>query len=619
MERDQRVPTPQFLWEGIDGTRIFTHFPSADTYHAHVSAEELLLAEAQFVEKGGTNASLLPFGWGDGGGGPTEEMLASVSRFADLEGAPRVSLSTPSRFFEDATADHQQHAPVWVGELYLERHRGVATTQIPLKRGNRIAERLLREAEYWCTVAAVRCSAAYPAGDLQRVWREVLLLQFHDILPGSSITWVHREAAEKYAALHQELEQIIEGATRKLLGRGDKVARLNAGPFALEGVPALGAAAATDRAPAGGNLATARRSADGGAELDNGRLRVVISPAGEITSLVDLEAGRELVPHGCSAGVLKMYHDTPTAWDAWDLDHHYRDRVVGSDGPVGVSVSGQTVDCATALVTRELGASSSIRIEYQLSADEPRLDITIDLEWHEDQKFLKYVIPLDVHADRAASEVGYGHIFRPTHTNTSWDEAHFETVAHRWLHVGEPGYGVSLANEATYGYSISREVGAGSIASVIGVSLARAPRYPDPESDRGRHHFRFALRPGAGIPEAIAEGYRLNVPIREISNVSSGEVAPLVRIDARGIVVEAVKLADDGSGDVIIRLYQSYGERASGAFTAAFDVGAVTECDLLERPTQTRAELGDLIDGKLKIELRPFQLLTLRITRAGGR
>ncbi|MGK3951606.1 alpha-mannosidase [Microbacterium sp. I2] len=610
-------PHHSFLWEGIDGTRMFTHFPPADTYHAHVSAQELLLAESQFADGGRTNVSLLPFGWGDGGGGPTEEMLASAARFADLEGAPRVSLSTPSQFFADATADDDD-LPVWVGELYLERHRGVSTTQVALKRGNRLAERLLREAELWCTVATVRAGLPYPAEDLSRIWQAVLLLQFHDILPGSSITWVHREAAGQYAALHAELENLIDAAARHVMGRGGKTAHLNAGPLPLEGVPGLGAVTAGDPALERGRGPHADRLSTGDTLLENHLLRVVISSEGAITSLIDRQSEREIIPPGSAAGELRLHHDTPTTWDAWDLDKHYLARAIEPDGSVDVSILEIAPGVPAVVITRDIGASSA-RIEYRLSPVEARLEVSIDLDWREDEKLLKYMLPLDVHADRVATEVGFGHVYRPTHTNTSWEEARFEVVAHRWLHVGEPGYGVALANEATYGYSLSREAFGESVGTVIGISLARAPRYPDPESDRGHHHYRFALRLGAGIPEAVSEGYRLNVPIREVRGVETGDIDPLLRVDAPGVVVEAVKLADDGSGDVIVRLYESYGNRARCSLTTAFDAGWVTESDLLERPAEPRVVLGEPADGRVDLELRPFQLVTLRIARGRKR
>jgi len=610
-------PHHSFLWEGIDGTRIFTHFPSADTYHAEVSAADLRRAESQFADKGVTNLSLLPFGWGDGGGGPTEDMLASAARYADLEGAPRVIMSSPERFFTEAAADLVD-PPVWVGELYLERHRGVATTQIPLKRGNRRAERLLREAELWATAAMVQTGAEYPGERLRALWREVLLLQFHDILPGSSITWVHREAHEAYERIHADLEEIVATALRALAGTGDRELAANASPVAQDGIAALagGPAASAPTSAAGTpvSVAVSVAASIDGSVVDNGLLRLTIDPAGEIASLIDLRAGRELVPAGMSAGRLRLHHDTPTTWDAWDLDEHYRARPVALSEAAEVSTVARTDDRVTVRVRRVFGASS-VSLDYTLRRGEPRLEIDVDLDWHEDQKLLKLQLPLDLHTDHATAEVAYGHLRRAIHTNTSWDEARFEVVAHRWLHVGEPGYGVALANEATYGYDITRESAGGRTATVIGISLARAPRYPDPTSDRGRHAFRFALRPGSGAAEAVEEGYRLGVPLRRIADAERGELDPLLTVAAPGVMIESVKAADDGSGDVIVRLYEAWGTRTRGTLTPRFAVSDVVETDLLERDSTPTIVRGRRDDGTVEVELRPFQLATVRWVR----
>lgn len=597
-------PHHTFLWEGIDGSRIFTHFPPADTYNSMVSAEEVHRAERQFRDKGASSMSLLPFGWGDGGGGPTREMLASAARFADLEGSPRVELSTPQRFFEEASAEYE-NPPVWVGELYLEFHRGVATTQIELKRGNRLSESLLRQAEYWSVHAAVTAGYVYPQADLQRLWREVLLLQFHDILPGTSIRWVHREAEESYRRVHAELEALIDAAARAALGEGQLGVDLNAGPYPIDGVPAFAAAPAI--APDG--LVSVSSDASG-TVIDNGLSRVGFDTAGHITSFLDMTATRELMPRGMVAGLLQLHRDTPTQWNAWDLDESYRRSVEDLVAVESIEALSDGVR-----VSRVFGRST-ITITYRLRPDSPALDIAVDLHWHEDEKILKLAFPLDIHATRAASEIQYGHLYREIHSNTSWDAARFETVAHRWLQLGEAGYGVSLANEATYGFDISRDARDGAAHATVRISLARAPRYPDPESDRGRHEFRFSLRPGSGIADAVRDGYRLHVPLRRVNQVASASLAPLLRIDGDGAVVEAVKLAEDGSGDVIVRLYEAFGSRTRATLTPGFDHSDVAETDLLERELPRRAVVD--ASGPVRLELRPFQLVTLRFRRGVG-
>lgn len=592
-------PHHSFLWEGIDGSRIFTHFPPADTYNSMVSAAELHRAERQFKDKGPSNTSLLPFGWGDGGGGPTREMLASAERFRDLEGSPRVQISSPQRFFDEARAEYVD-PPVWVGELYMEGHRGVATTQVELKRGNRRSESLLRQAEYWSTHAAVSQGRPYPHEDLSRLWRETLLLHFHDILPGTSIAWVHQEALEHYEKTHEQLERIIDDAARALLGSGEATTHLNAGPYALDGVPAF--AAGTPSA-AHGEVTVSPEGP--GFVLENRLARVRFDSDGHIASYLDLAADRELIPAGTVAGILQLHRDTPTNWDAWDLDEGYRRTGIDLTDDESVTALADGIQ-----VQRRFGASA-VTLEYRLTADSPRLDIAVELDWHEDEKILKLAFPLDVHTLRATSEIQFGHLTRDIHTNTSWEAARFETVAHRWLHVGEPGYGIALANEATYGYDITRDsVGARGRATVR-ISLARAPFYPDPDSDRGHHSYRYALLPGATIPDTVREGYRLHVPLRTVTGVNRTVAPPLFAVEGNAAVIEAVKLAEDRSGDVVVRLYEAHGTRASATIRAGFTYQEVTETDLLERMTKTRA-IVSAAAGHVDLELRPFQLVTLR-------
>ncbi len=250
------MPHHTFAWEGIDGTRIFTHFPPVDTYNSELSGADLARAERQYAEHGTGNTSLVPFGWGDGGGGPTEEMLAAAGRTANLEGSPRVRLSSPREFFEVAEAEMPE-PPVWSGELYLEFHRGTYTSQARTKRGNRRSEHLLREAELWAATAAVRGAAEYPYDVLEHAWHTVLLQQFHDILPGSSIAWVHQEAELRYAAVRHVLEDVIERSVRAIAGAGSATLFLNAGPFDVDGVGAL-AASGTVSAGSAGTRARAR-------------------------------------------------------------------------------------------------------------------------------------------------------------------------------------------------------------------------------------------------------------------------------------------------------------------------------------------------------------------------
>ncbi|ANP71537.1 alpha-mannosidase [Cryobacterium arcticum] len=646
-------PHHTFSWEGIDGSRIFTHFPPVADYNAELSAAELARAERLFAEKAAATLSLVPFGWGDGGGGPTREMLAAARRTRNLEGSPTVELSTPQAFFAAAEAEHPS-PPVWSGELYLEFHRGTYTSQARTKRGNRQSERLLREAELWAATAAVRTGAAYPYAALEQAWQTVLLLQFHDILPGTSITWVHQEAERLHARTDRTLTAIIDEAVRAIAGPGSRRLRLNAGPYAVDGVPGLGAD--SDGAPpVPGYAAALIEHSPAGLVLRNGLIAVTIDADGLIPSLRDVLADRELIPAGSRGNLLQLHRDTPTRWDAWDIDEHHRRTVTDLTEADVVEALVDSDDVVGVRVVRTFGRS---RVEQQLTlrAGSATLDVRLVVDWYERQKLLRLVFPFDVQADRAASEIQFGHVFRPTHANTTWDAARFETVAHRWVHVGEPGYGVAVANDSTHGHAIDRtppgavkpdraehdpadaadavgtpaaQTGAERSGTTVRLSLLRAPVYPDPTADQGRHELRVAVRPAAGIPEAVAEGYRLNVPLRTVTGVGAVGIEPLLRLDNPAVVVEAVKLADDQSGDLIVRLYEAHGNRSTARLIRHFEATDVVETDLLERPLAVSrvelaagAPLAEESSGvpagpsrELILTLRPFEIVTLRFRR----
>jgi alpha-mannosidase len=616
--RTNAFPHHTFWWEGIDGTRVFTHFPPVDTYNCDLGGAQLAHAARTYRDKGGGSRSLAPFGFGDGGGGATREMLGRAERLRDLEGSPRVSVEPPAAFFE-AARDEYGDAPVWVGELYLELHRGTYTSQAGTKRGNRRGESLLREAELWSATAAVRTGHPYPYDALERLWKTVLLHQFHDILPGSSIAWVHREARETYARVHRELEGIVSSAQRALAGEGGaegETVVFNGAPHARYGIPAGGALPLPGRT---GEPVTAEERPDGGHVLANGLLRVEVDGRGLLVSVYDLTADREAVAPGAAANLLQIHPDFPARWDAWDLDSHYRHGVTDLTGVDELRPEPPAADEAAVTVRRSFGASSVVQ-RIALRSGSRTVDIDTEVDWHESEKILKAAFPLDVKADFSAAETQFGHVLRPTHTNTSWEAAKFEICAHRWLHVGEPGWGAAVVNDATYGHDVTRDVREdGGQTTTVRLSLLRAPRYPDPETDQGVHRMRYALVPGATIADAVREGHWINLPERSVAGGSP--VAPLVTVDSDQVVVEAVKLAEDRGGDVVVRLYEAHGGRARAALTTGFPIASVTAVDLLERPLDAAPERGayEVVDGgAVALRLRPFQILTLRLARSAA-
>ncbi|WP_035814876.1 glycoside hydrolase family 38 C-terminal domain-containing protein [Jiangella gansuensis] len=589
-----RMPHSSFLWEGIDGSRVFTHFPPAETYNSDLGAQDLARTERSFRQKGAARHVLGLFGWGDGGGGPTREMLAAAERKQDLDGSPRVRLSDPHSFFQQAEAELET-PPVWVGEMYLELHRGTLISQQRGKRGNRHSEALLREAELWAATASVLRGTPYPYDELERAWQTVLLLQFHDILPGTSIAWVHQEAEHQYEQLAKELTTLIDASLGALAGDGDTPLAANAGPYARRGVGALGIGPAA-AAPA----ATPRRDGDR-IVLEDRRLRVEVGPDGTLASVVDRTADRELLPSGVTGGVLQLFRDTPREWDAWDINDE--DKRSGRDLREPVSVGVQD----DAVVIRHQWGGTTIDMTVRLV--EGRLDYRFEIDWHESQKLLKLAFPLDIRAERATSEIQFGHLHRPIHQNTSWDAAKFETAAHRWIHVGEPGYGVAIANDVVYGHDIRNgHAPDGRPMTTARLSLLRAPRYPDPAADQGRHAFTVSLRPG-GIPEAVADGYAQHLPLR----VTRGTpVEPLLEVTDPAVVVESVKLAEDRSGDVVVRLYEAHGNRSRATVRTSFGWREVSATDLLERALPSEAVDAVTPGSSVDLLMRPFELLTLR-------
>ncbi|MDJ0311960.1 glycoside hydrolase family 38 C-terminal domain-containing protein [Arthrobacter sp. H35-D1] len=637
-----KFPHHTFNWEGIDGTRVFTHFPPADTYNSQLSGAELAHTVRNFRDKGAARNSLIPFGWGDGGGGPTREMLARAKRTKNLEGSPQVAIASPAEFFTAAEAEYP-NAPVWKGELYLELHRGTYTSQALTKRGNRRSEHLLREAELWSATAAARCLIDYPYAELDRIWKLVLLNQFHDILPGSAIAWVHREAAESYARIAEELNKIIGEAVEALAPLDprsllepvserdfDTVLHFNASPYPRRGIAPLSAGVPEPET----TLVTVERDGSD-VVVRNGLITVRFGKDGVISSIVDIAANRELVPEGQGANLLQLHTDFPNMWDAWDIDEFYRNTVTDLRELDSMDVT--MLGSQPEITIKRSFRKSHITQRVRISPDSKTITVYNDVDWHEQETLLKAAFPLDVHADHARFETQYGHIQRATHENTSWDNARFEVCAHRWVHVGEPGFGAAVINDSTYGHDVSRHPGTnGSSFTTVRLSLLRGPRFPDPETDQGRHEFSYGLVVGADVADAVAAGYALNLPWRGVPGDWTGAaIQPLVSTSSAAAIIEAVKLADDRSGDVIVRLYEPLGARASVTLSASFPVAGVQENNLLEQPydagsltlgaakadpgssaaSSSAAGTGVAGNCQIHLDLRPFQILTLRLQK----
>ncbi len=600
-------PHHTFLWEGIDGSRMFTHFPSMDTYNATLSGEELAKATRQFKENRVSSRSIAPVGYGDGGGGTTREMVDKGRRLRDLEGSARVEWQHPDAFFETARAEIP-HPAVWVGELYLELHRGTLTSQHATKALHRWAEQALIEAELWTATDAVRTGADHPKAEIDRLWETVLLHEFHDILPGTSIAWVHREAVDVLTKVLSDAEGISAAARRSLAGEGDRTLRFV--PTSVGGGRALGAALMPEPAdgdPADGDPAPASVSLveeAGGWRLENELVSVLVSGEGLIVSAVDRATGREAVAEGRAANLLQLHQDFPNMWDAWDIDRFYRNSV--EDLTAVTSISAELVDGVAAVKVARTFSESTIAQTILLPPGSRTVLLRNEIDWNETEKLLKLAFPLDIQATHTEAETQFGYQSRVTHTNTSWEAAKFEASMHRFVLVREPDFGVALVNDSIYGYDTSREVADDAVTTTVRLSLLRAPRFPDPDTDHGPHEIEVGFVIGADAAIATAEGIVLNAPATVVRGAR--EVEPLVSVQGEGIVVSGVKLADDGSGDVIVRMYEALGRRAVGTLEAAFEHREIREVTLIE---------DDLEGGRLggELSLRPFEVRTVRIVR----
>lgn len=628
--RTNQHPHSTFWWEGLDGTRLFTHFPPVESYDSMLTADEISHAERTFHEKGRASHQVIPFGYGDGGGGPTADMLERARRREDLEGSPRVRMGDPDAFFDAAREEYAEAAPTYRGELYLEFHRGIFTSQLEMKQGNRRAEHALRELELVWTLVGLDGLGALDQAAVDALWKRTLLLQFHDILPGTSIAWVHRDARADHAAiLERTAELTSEGLALLAADGAEERGLLNPGPHArrevieLAGAPHLVEVAGSSLTPLTEALAaprdavTAVADGAGGAILRNAHLEIHVDPDGALRRVHDRNGDREVLAPGARGNELQLFEDVPNEFDAWDIDRHYR----GSRHALPVEPA-PTLEILTAgplraalRIERRLGDSPAT-MTISLDAESRQLDIALEVDWQERETLLKAAFPLAVRAERTLAETQFGHVARELHENTTWEFAKFETVMHRWVLAAEPGDGAALITDSTYGYDAMPWYGDGATGTLLRLSLMRSPNWPDPRADRSRRRLRYALLVEADPVAAAHAGYALNQPLR--ATTAPARARALARVEHPGVHVEAVLPAHDGCGDVIVRLYEGGGSRTRTVLHPGIALTRAREVDPLDEPVenpQVDLHAGDLAAGAgIPLSLRPFQILSLRLT-----
>lgn len=588
------------------------------------------------------NAILL-YGYSDGGGGPTREMVARIRRDHDLAGAPSIDFGTPDELFDrvrhDIVDEAPDETPVFKGELYLELHRATLTSQQEMKRGCRREENLLRTTEYLCAAASVfNPEYRYPREELDGIWKTLLLNQFHDILPGSAIAWVHRQARADYVRDIARLRDIAAEAGASIASvRDDADMRSNAAivPYTAKNGDswiARTAAVGTQDDDANGTDAVADESTiattcdDGRIILDNGLLRAIIAPDGTVRSLIDLDNGHELVSDGSGIGHYELLRDEPYEWDAWDIQ---RDAFLSAEGIDDSHVERVTETKRGGATVHVSSTTDGVSIDacITLRAKSKSLEFRTKVDWRASERFLKVDIPMAIQADRAQYECQYGMVERPIQKNTRSDEAKYESCTHRFVRVADAGYAAAVVNASTYGSDVSpihRNTASGPVrGTMIRLSLLSSPLYPDPNTDKGVHEFAWNVVADASMPAVLDEANRLNAAVLP-AVPAFDPLAQLNPVDGV-MVLDWVKLADDGSGDLILRVYEAVGGEAHArlAVNAALGKATVRECSIME-DARLDAELpAAFADGDPSVartaqgamlSLHPFQLATLRVS-----
>ncbi len=627
-----KFPHHTFIWQGIDGSEVITHFPPENNYNSDLKPSALKFAEENFEERSYLPEFLTLYGIGDGGGGPTEEIIETGLRQKDLEGSPRVKFEF-AQFLLERLDRHRAKLPRWVGELYLEIHRGTLTTQAHNKKMNRFMELKLRELELLFSTLP---SQDYPANELEAMWKLVLLNQFHDIIPGSSATPVYEDSRRDYEKLidqadrltdkFAELRFIKNEDTLCLVNTlsyaysrpielpvawhgweifdesGKKIAVQNEGSRSVADIKILPLSAKTLRR---GKKTIAKINSPTCGEkiiLENDLICYEFDQNGQLKAAYDKQAKKQILPEGQVGNVLRLYEDRPVNWDAWDIDIFYEKQQREIAHLLSQSWLCRGTVRQGVQQDFKIGSSEIVQ-EIYLAANSKRLDFDTEVNWIENHKMLRVSFAVNVFADTASFEIQYGYIKRPTHRNTSWDMAKFEVVAHRFADLSDHDYGVALLNDSKYGHKI--------LGNVIDLNLLRSSTNPDPKADRGRHNFTYSLLPHTGeliASEVFSEAAQLNQKPAIFENYDGTHFSIPCSLDRDEIVLEVLKKAEKEEA-AIVRLREPKGKTAEATLTIALARATVFETDLMENNIR---ELK-LENQQIKLQFSKFEIKTLKV------
>lgn len=626
-------PYDTFLWQGIDGSEVFTNLLTTQeysapparrtTYSGHLTPSQVKGTWKRYSQKEYADRAAMLFGYGDGGGGPTKAMLERQRRLAfGIPGMPITRIGLLLEHLDavresfDAACKATKRTPKWVGELYLELHRGTYTSVAKNKRNNRRAEFLLQKAEA-ISAADLLLGGSYDAFGLQRIWEKVLHNQFHDILPGSSIASVYEGTDRDYAEIQKSGEELFEeklSALKAKIATNGGILLYNPLGFRRKGTVRLhGKTVETPEVPAFGwtvvpeNLPIDCKVTIAGLTAENERYRLRLDAAGRIVELTDKRENREVFAPGQTGNEFQVFEDLPRWYDNWEISDYYQQKQWTLDTPCEITPVYDGMRAG--FFIRRSYLRSEIKQTIWLYSDSPRIDFETEANWHEHHQLLKVAFPFRIHASKAAFEIPFGHVVRPTHQNTDWDAARFEVYTHKWLDIGDYGYGIGILNDGKYGCSVE--------GSTVKLTLLKCGTFPNPEADQGEHRFCYSLVPHKGdfrTAGVIREAYGLNQPIayRELPKQTGSlpETYGAVACTGENFLIETMKKAES-SDDLILRGYEAFDESGAVELELPCAFREVYKCDLQERETERLPLSGK----KVSFTVSNFEIVTLKCKR----
>ena len=661
-----KMPCDTFEWEGIDGSRVLTHFiPTRDynkaaveggfqtghytTYNGDINPSQVKGGWKRYSQKYLNNEILNSFGYGDGGGGATSEMLENQRRLSTgIPGCPKTVMSTAKNFFEnlEKSVRGKKYLPSWVGELYLEYHRGTYTSMARNKKYNRKSEFAYSNAELYAMLDNQLNDSNYPVEELQEGWEVILRNQFHDILPGSSIKEVYDDSKEEYEGIlsvNQKLvEKSLQSIAEEVMAPKYSLIVYNPNSAAADEIVTFACPDGFKEVAVydGDKKAAVQKTVDGSyifkadqvpgkgyktfllkeestadqpameasvTTMENEFFRVEFNEKGQFAHIYDKRAKREVLKAGQAANVIMSYEDRPHNYDAWDLNNYYIEKSWEVDQVESMEVI-EKGPVRTCLKVERRYLDSVITQYIYMYLDIPRIDIKNVIDWKEHQIFLKTLFPVDIHSSEATFDIQYGNVKRATHHNTSWDFAKFEVCVHKWLDFSEDNYGVSMLNDCKYGCSVQD--------GVIGLSMLKSAISPNPDADKELHEFTYSFYPHQGDwreAGTVKQAYQLNNPLTAVVKKKEGGTLnseySFVTSHQDNVVVEVVKKAEADT-NTIVRLYECYNRRTDSLLTFGREIASIEECNMMEEGSEPVEFKGK----EAFFAMKPYEIKTLKVS-----